>query len=194
MCKNAFIMWNKIYPLLLAASVVVMGAVAYLTYSQLQSVGFAPAKIVADFNNYSNSYWGILAVSFLILLIVGNVILWLFRNSWALWSSLAFFAVFALLKSFWLDKALFDYETANSLAANPTFSSYFVGVLMGAAVAAVIFFNHFLVLRMRDKIHGEPALIDGQTTEPILTEKQESIKAIETPVSQEQRTRDEEIK
>ncbi len=185
-------MWNKIYPLLLVASVVVMCAVAYFAHSQLQSVGFAPAKIAAAFNNYSNTYWALLAISFLILLVIGNVILWLFRNSWALWTSLAFFAVFALLKSFWLDRMLFDYETANSLAANPTFGSYFVGVLLCAAVAAVVFFNHFLVLRMRDKIHGEPALIDGQAVEPILTEKKESIPAIETPVVKEQRVTDDE--
>lgn len=183
--KKAF-MWNKIYPLLLAASVVVMCAVAYLAYSQLQSIGFAPAKIVASFDTYAGAYWGFLVVSFLVLLAVGNVILWMFRNSWALWTSLAFFAVFALLKSFWLDKALFDYETANSLAASPTFFSNIVVILMCAAVAAAVFFNHFLVLRMRDKIHGVPASIDGQS-EPLLTEKKESM---ETPVVEEQRSPD----
>ncbi|MCA1640244.1 MAG: hypothetical protein LC768_18300 [Acidobacteria bacterium] len=125
-------MWNKIYSLLLVVSIVVMCAVTYLAYSQLQSTGFAPTQIVASFNPYSNAYWGFLVVSFLILLAVGNVILWLIRNSWALWTSLAFFAVFALLKSFWLDKVLFDYETANSLPSNSTFVSYFVGVLMCA--------------------------------------------------------------
>jgi hypothetical protein len=175
-------MWNKIYPLLLVVSVVVMGVVAYLAYSQLQGIGFAPAKIVASFDTYASAYWGFLAISFLVLLAVGNVILWLFRNSWALWTSLAFFVVFALLKSFWLDKVLFDYEVANSLPASSTFSSYFVAILMCAAVAAIVFFNHFLALRMRDKIHGEPALIDNQA-EPILTEKTETI---ETKVGEEQ--------
>ncbi len=45
---------------------------------------------------------------------------------------------------------------------------------------------------MRDKIHGEPGLIEGQAEQPILTEKKESIKTIETPVSQGQRVPDEE--
>jgi len=179
-------MWNKIYPLLLVVSVIIMGAVAYLAYSQLQGIGFAPAKIVASFDTYSSAYWGFLVILFLVLLAVGNVILWLFRNSWALWTSLAFFIVFALLKSFWLDKVLFDYEVANSLPASSTFFSYFVVILMCAAVAAVVFFNHFLVLRMRDKIHGEPTLT-GNQTESVLIEKTETV---ETPVGAEQRTPD----
>lgn len=170
-------MWNKIYFLLLAASIVVMIAIAYLAFSQLQSIGFAPVEIAASFGTYAGSYWGFLAISFLILLTVGNVILWLYRASWALWASLAFFAVFTLLKSFWLDKSLFDYEARNSLPADTTFASYFVGVLLCAAVGAGVFFNHFLVLRMRDKIYGERALNNNQD-EQILTEKAESA---ETP-------------
>jgi hypothetical protein len=121
------------------------------------------------------------------LLAVGNVILWLFRQSWALWSSFAFFAVFTLLKSFWLDSVLFNYESTNSLPPSSTFISYFVGVLMCGAVATVVFFNQFLVMRMRDKMHGEPTLIKNQT-EPLLTEKKESTESIEIPVGDEQRT------
>lgn len=60
-------MWNKIYSLLLAVSVVVMSVVAYLTYSQLLSIGFAPAVIVASFNAYASAYWGFLGVSFITL-------------------------------------------------------------------------------------------------------------------------------
>lgn len=171
-------MWNKIYSLLLGASVVVMIAIAYLAFSQLQSIGFAPAKIAASFENYAGSYWGFLAILFLILLAVGNVILWLYRASWALWTSFAFFAVFTLLKSFWLDKSLFDYEVRNSLPADATFASYFISVLLCAAVAAAVFFNHFLVLRMRDKTYGKRALSNNQDKR-VLTEKAE---VPETPV------------
>ena len=180
LCQNAF-MWNKIYSILLAVSLVVMGAVAYLTYSQLESKGFDPRVIVASFNSYSSAYWGFLGVSFIVLLTVGNVILWKFRTAWALWTSLAFFAVFVLLKSFWLGSKLFDYETNTGLPHSSPFVSYFAGVLLCAAAAAVVFFNHFLVLRMRDKIYGEPVAIDNQSA-PILNDKTESVASIETPI------------
>jgi len=183
-------MWNKIYTLLLVVSVIVISIVAYLAYSQLQSIGFAPARIAASFDTYANAYWGFLGISFLVLLAVGNVILWLFRRSWALWTSFAFFVVFTLLKSFWLDSVLFDYETTNSLPPSSTFISYFVGVLMCAAVAAVVFFNQFLVMRMRDKTYGgEPTLTTNQN-DPLLTEKKESTESIEPLIIEERRTPD----
>lgn len=183
-------MWNKIYSLLLVVSVVVMSVVAYLTYSQLQSIGFAPSVIVASFNTYSSAYWGFLGVSFIILLTISNIILWKFRTSWALWTSLAFFAVFVLLKSFWLGKELFDYETRSAVSHSSPFVTYFLGVLLCAATAAAVFFNHFLVLRMRDKIYGEPALIDNSPT-PILTGKTESEEIFNKAVTKEEQIEDE---
>lgn len=180
-------MWNKIYSLLLVVSIVIVGAVAYLAYSQLQSFGFAPAQIVASFDTYSSAYWGFLGICFVILLTVGNIILWKFRTAWALWTSLAFFVVFVLLKSFWLGRVLFDYETANGLTHSSPFISYFAGVLLCAAAAAAVYFNHFLVLRMRGKIYGEPTAIDGSTM-PILTDTTESAAKIEHSLTSEQRS------
>jgi hypothetical protein len=186
-------MWNKIYLLLLAVSVVVMSVVAYLTYSQLMSIGFAPAVIVGSFNTYSSAYWGFLGVSFIILLTVGNIILWKFRTSWALWTSLGFFVIFVLLKSFWLGKELFDYETRSAVPHSSPFVTYFLGVLLCAAAAAAVFFNHFLVLRMRDKIHGEPAMIDSQNA-AILTEKTESEEIFDKAVTDEKQIGDDRVK
>ncbi|HEX8637647.1 MAG TPA: hypothetical protein VF692_06270 [Pyrinomonadaceae bacterium] len=178
-------MWNKIYLILLVVSIVVMGAVAYLAYSQLQSIGFAPAQIVASFNTYSSAYWGFLGVSFAVLLTVGNIILWKLRTAWALWTSLAFFAVFVLIKSFWLGKELLDYETRSAVPHSSPIISYFAGVLLCAAAAATVYFNHFLVLRMRDKIYGEPASIDTQVS-PNSNEKSESSASIGTSSTVEQ--------
>lgn len=178
-------MWNKIYSLLLAVSIVVVGVVAYLAYKQLQSIGFAPAQIVASFDTYSSAYWGFLGVSFAVLLAVGNVILWKSRTAWALWTSLAFFVVFVLLRSFWLGRVLFDYETVNGLQHSSPFISYFAGVLLCAAAAAVVYFNHFLVLRMRDKIYSAPAAIDNQTT-PISTAMTDSSASVEHSLADEQ--------
>jgi hypothetical protein len=177
-------MWNKIYSLLLVVSIVVMGAVAYLAYSQLQSIGFAPAQIVASFNTYSSAYWGFLGVCFAVLLTVGNIILWKFRSAWALWTSLAFFVFFVLLKSFWLGRVLFDYETAEGLTHSSPFISYFAGVLLCAAAVAAVYFNHVLVLRMRDKIYSPSGSIDNQT-EPNLNEKTESDTSTETTFTDE---------
>lgn len=185
-------MWNKIYLFLLAVGSVVMGAVAYFTYSQLQSIGFDPRRIVAAFDTYSGAYWGFLGVSSAALLAVGNIILWKFRTSWALWTSLAFFVAFTLLKSFWLGKELFDYETASAVPHSSPLITYFGGVLLCAAVAAVVFFNHLVVLRMRDKIHGEPAVIDNQNA-PTLNEKSESAASMESAITDERRAASDKI-
>ena len=186
-------MWNKIYSLLLVVSIVVMSIVAYLTYSQLLSIGFAPSVIVSSFDTYSSAYWGFLGVSFVILLTFGNIILWKFRTSWTLWTSLAFFIVFTLLKSFWLGRELSDYETRYAIPHSSALITYFLGVLLCAAAAVVVFFNHFLVLRMRDKIHGSPAVIDSLNT-PIMTEKTDSEEIPDKNDTEEKQIKDDRVK
>ena len=182
-------MWNKIYSLLLIVSVVVISIIAFLDYFNLQSKGFSTATIAASYDSYANTYWVFLGISFLVLLAVGNVILWLFRNSWALWASFAYFVVFTLIKSFLLDSLLFAYEVEKSLPQSSKFASYVVGVLICGAVGAVVFFNQFLVMRMRDKIHGEPTLIKEQN-EMLLTEKNDSTESTTPQVGEESRTTD----
>ncbi|MGI9036981.1 MAG: hypothetical protein ACR2GD_13220, partial [Pyrinomonadaceae bacterium] len=107
-------MWNKIFFALLAAAVLGMLGLTYFSYSSLQSIT-KPADVVANYNFYNNLYWSLLWISSLVLLIIGNVILWTQRKSWALWSVLLFFASCSILQTGWLGEICFDYKKQNNL-------------------------------------------------------------------------------
>lgn len=149
-------MWNKVYFLALAVAAVVMGVLAYLAFSQLQGIGFSPTQIAENFRHYESLYQQFLWMSSVILLILANVVLWQMRQAWALWTTLIFFAVFVLLDTWWLGSLYSNYKQTN-LAAPDSFSfSGIVGAILCVAAAVVVFFNQFIILRMRDRIHGVP--------------------------------------
>lgn len=147
-------MWNKIFIVLLAVAVLAMLALTYLSLSQLQHIGFAPKDLVEGFRFYADVYWKFLFVSGLILLILSNVILWLSGKSWALWSSFLFFAVFVIAQTWWLGKLLVDYEAANRLDSNTFYGQYLTGALLCITAGVIVFFDQFLILRMRERVRG----------------------------------------
>jgi hypothetical protein len=66
----------------------------------------------------------------------------------------AFFAGFLLLQTWWLHGQFLTYQKANNLTET-TFSLLGLGAaFLCVTVAVGIFFDQFLVLRMRDKIRG----------------------------------------
>ena len=145
-------MWNKIFIILAAVAVLAMLALTFLSYSQLQHIGFAPKDLAEGFRFYADVYWKFLFVSTLILLILSNVILWLSRKSWPLWSTFLFFAVFVVVQTWWLGKLLNDYQTANRLDNGSFYGQYFTGALLCITAGVIFFFDQFLILRMRDRI------------------------------------------
>ena len=160
-------MWNKIYLLGLAVAILAMGVLTYLSFSWLQSVT-RPADVVATYESYANLYWTILCISSLILLVLANVLLWTSRKAWALWLTFAFFAGFLLLQTWWLHGLFLAYQKANNLTET-TFSLLGLGAAFLCVIVAVgIFFDQFLVMRLRDKIRGtektlEPPAPAGET-------------------------------
>lgn len=156
-------MWNKIFIVIFAVAVLAMLALTYLSYSQLKHIGFAPRDLVEGFKFYADVYWKFLWVSSLIILILSNVLLWLSRKSWALWSSFVFFAVFVVVQTWWLGRLLNDYEAANRLEVSPSYTQYFLGALLCIIALVIVFFNQFLILRMRERMHG-----DDKPTEEVL--------------------------
>lgn len=150
-------MLNKIYLLVLALAAVVMIVLSYLAYNQLQAIGFAPQTIAGNFHHYESLYQQFLWISSLILLVLGNILLWQTRRSWALWATLLYFAFFVLLGSWWLGSLGFDYAQQNNL----TDKSFSLGGILGAGLciiaALIVFFDHFIVLRMRNRVHGVPS-------------------------------------
>src|SRR5215470_1901527 len=99
-------MLNKIYLVLLGATVLVMAFFTYYSWSWLQSIG-SPLAVVENYEFWSNGSWVFLWISTLTLLIAGNIVLWIHRRSWSMWLAAGYFAVFILIRGFWLD-SLFD--------------------------------------------------------------------------------------
>jgi hypothetical protein len=151
-------MWTKIFLIFFAVALAAMGVLTYLPYSWLQSKGFAPNTISDNFLFYGAVFWTGFWISSLILLILSNVILWLTRRAWALWLTFLFFSVFVLIRTWWLSEAYVSYTKQNNLTAETPFGYGILGVLICIAAGIGIFFNQFLVLRMRDRMHG-----DGKT-------------------------------
>jgi len=143
-------MWNKIYLGCLAASALALGILMYLSIDWLNSIG-SPVIAVEKYNYYSNLSWAFLWISTLILLAVGNVVLWKLRKSWALWATLLYFAFFIVLQTFWLDQSLFQFKQKNGGGDGFSFSPFF-GIALIVLAAIIVFFNQFLVKRLSDKM------------------------------------------
>ncbi|HEX8367821.1 MAG TPA: hypothetical protein VF604_04700 [Pyrinomonadaceae bacterium] len=147
-------MWTKIFLILFAVALAAMGVLTYLSYAQLQSIGFAPKDIAESFLAYAGIYWTGLWIFSLTLLISANVVLWLKRRGWALWLAFLFFSIFVLVRTWWLNEVYVSYAKQNNLTPESLFGYGILGVLLCIVAAVGIFFNQFLVLRMRDRVHG----------------------------------------
>jgi hypothetical protein len=145
-------MWNKIYLIVLAVAVLAMGVSLYFPYSWLQSVT-APKEVAAQYGFYSNISWMFLLISSLVLLIVGNVVLWKTRRSWAMWVSLLYFAIFTIVQKFWLDRVFFNYQQTNNLTESVISFGALFGVLLIVLAAIIVFFDQYLVKRLLDKTY-----------------------------------------
>jgi len=143
-------MWNKIYLGCLAASALVLGILMYLSFDWLKSIG-SPATVVEKYNYYSNINWIFLWISTLILLVVGNVILWRMRKSWALWTTLLYFIFFVILQTFWLERSFLHFKQEKFGSDEFLFSPFF-GVTLIVLTAIIVFFDQFLVKRLSDKM------------------------------------------
>ena len=121
-----------------------------LSFDWLKSIG-SPVIVIEKYNYYSNLSWVFIWISTLILLTVGNVILWKMRKSWALWSTLLYFVFFVVLQTFWLDQSFFQFKQKNVGSDGFSFSPFF-GIALIVLAAIIVFFNQFLVKRLSDKM------------------------------------------
>ncbi len=140
-------MWNKIYLALLAVAFIVMCFFTFYANSWFGSIG-NPKATLEGYYHYAG--WGatILGVSSLILLVIANVIFWNTRRAWAMWTTFAYFTIFVILRTFWLEKMRYNFEKSDSLFFTPV-----VGVILIVAVGAIVFFNQFINLRLNEKMY-----------------------------------------
>ncbi len=165
-------MLNKIFLGLLAVAILMMAALSFLTNSQLTSIGFPPPQIVETFRSYENLHWLAMWISSLVLLVLANVIMWTNRKSWALWLTFVFFAAFIMVNTWWLTENLSAYQTSNKLDTGGMLSKNGVfGAVFVVATGIGIFFNQFIVFRLRDKMFGQSTKpVEEQVVEETISE------------------------
>ncbi len=151
-------MLNKIYIIALVVFVLVMGVMTYLTYGWTNSIG-EPNDAKDFFNTYAGNAKIFLSISAIILLGLANAILWTTRKSWAFWTTLAYFAVFLLARTFWVDRAFLQFQKTNGLVESGISLSPLWGVFTLIAVGIFIYFNQFLLTRMVEKMFDKDAPI-----------------------------------
>ncbi|MFV0389968.1 MAG: hypothetical protein ACK5NT_14590 [Pyrinomonadaceae bacterium] len=149
-------MLSKIFLGVLFVAFIVMGIVTYLSYSWLQSVT-NPADVAQSYLYFANIGWNALWICFILLIIFANVILWKSRRAWALWSSFLFFAVCLVAQTFWLNSIFYSFAQENNLTGDGYILKPFIGAVLVLIAAIAVFFNQFIVLRLRDKLYGTNA-------------------------------------
>jgi hypothetical protein len=158
-------MLNKIFLGVLLVSILVMATLSYLSSSSLNSIGFSPQQIVETFNSYSSITWSALWITSGLLLVLANVNLWTSRKAWSLWVAFGFFAFFMLLQTIFIGDKLNSYVATNLNTQSGLNFSGILGAFTCVFVAIGVFFNQFLVIRMRDKMFGTKKLEEAIETE-----------------------------
>jgi len=145
-------MLNKIYLALLAVAVLVMAFFTYYCWSWLQSIG-VPRDTAANYEYFAELSWFFLWISAPVLLVIGNVILWISRHAWAMWVAAAYFAVFVLLKGFWLDPSFAVFRRSSGLPEDSFTLGPFAAVVLCFVAAGIVFFDQFIISRFVEKMH-----------------------------------------
>jgi hypothetical protein len=156
-------MWNKIFLLTLTISILLMAFLVYYAFSWLGSIG-SPAAAVEGYLYHEGLAWKFLCISSVVLLIFANAVLSKYRRSWAMWTTFLYFAVFVILKFFIVDRFAIEFFRENGYVAMvgpfPPLGPIFA-VLICAAAAAIVYFDQFLVVRLREKMYPT-AISDAQ--------------------------------
>jgi hypothetical protein len=149
-------MWSKIYLAVLTAAVLGMFFFTFYANSWLGSIG-NPNDALAGYEYYARLGSIFLAVSFVILLITANIILWNTRRGWALWTSYAFFAIFVILRAFWLEKSRYAFQYPGSVFFTPAIIG--AGLIITAGI--IVFVNQLLSLRLHERMYPPPEAIEN---------------------------------
>ncbi|HKX84070.1 MAG TPA: hypothetical protein VJL58_07620, partial [Pyrinomonadaceae bacterium] len=107
-------MWNRIFLIALAIAVLPMAFLTYYSWDWLRSIG-SPASVVENYAFYSSLGWAFLWISTIVLLVLANAVLWAYRRSWALWTTLIYFILFVAVKSFWLERSFAAYAQSHGV-------------------------------------------------------------------------------
>ncbi|MBX3244908.1 MAG: hypothetical protein KF685_10665 [Acidobacteria bacterium] len=152
-------MWNKLYLALLGISVIAVGFFVYYSWSWLQSIG-DPRAAIAGYEYHSGISSTLLWITTAILLIAANFSFAKFRQPWALWTTFIYFAVFVLIKFFWLSLTASAFRTDKALGHDNSLIGPIFAVFLCAGFGIIVFANHFLAVRIHERIYPSPPADD----------------------------------
>ena len=160
-------MWNKLYLAVIAISIAAMAFFTFYSASWLQSIG-SPATAVSGYEYHSEMAWIAIWITTIALLLVANAVLWATDKSWAVWTTVVYFAVFMIVRYFWLDQAFITFKKQN-VSFDGSFSvAPLLGVILILLVAAVAFFDQFILVKLRKKTFSDvPIVEEVEVDEPI---------------------------
>ncbi len=147
-------MLKKIFIGLFSLATIVAAFLTYYSYDWLQSIG-NPEIAVQNFQYFSSINWTYIWISFIVLLICANVIIWKSKNVLFVWLSYAYFIIFIALHTFWLERNYLSFLKSNGLAETAISVTPLIGVVICIIVAIAVFFNQFILLRLREKLIGD---------------------------------------
>lgn len=155
-------MWNRIYLIALAVFIIPLSFLTYYSYSWLTSIG-SPRAASDGFLYHTDFAWKLLWLSTIILVVLANVVLAKYRQSWAIWTTFVYFAVFVVIRYLWLQRSYLQFSLENGFtdggwAFGPVFA-----VLLCAGAAVVLFSNQLLVNRMSERLH--PTVMETNSDE-----------------------------
>ncbi len=145
-------MWSKIYLVILAVAIIVMAFFTFYSWSWLQSIGL-PSAAVAGYEYHAALAWPALWLPTIALLVLGNAVLWTTGRAWAMWVTFIYFSAFAVVRYFWLDQAFFQFRKTNGLFDGSFSIAPLMAVVLVVIMAAIVFFDQFIVLRLRAKTY-----------------------------------------
>jgi hypothetical protein len=157
-------MLNKIYLIAFGVLVLPMAFLIYYAGSWLTSIG-DPKIAQAKYFEYSGMGLTLLLGSFILLLILSNIVLWSSRRAWALWLSFLYFALFVFLRFWWLEGDYLDFARRNAFTESTFSLGPLIAVALVIGVGALTFLDQFVVLRLNDKMHPRHAEADPVETE-----------------------------
>lgn len=154
--KTHYMLWTRTFLLTLAIFALLVGFFDYYSWSWLQSIG-SPYDALEGYNYYSNLAWSALWISTVILLVHANIAFVKNGRPWVFWSVFAYFCFFVILKYFWLALAEFDLRQSKNLEQAGTLIGPFVAVFLFVIFGGIVFGNHYLAVRLRDRIYPQPS-------------------------------------
>ena len=147
-------MWSKLYLAALGLSITGMAFFTYYSWSWLQSIGL-PSVAVEGYRYHTSLAWTFLWISSIVLLIVGNSVLWAGGRAWAMWTTFLFFAAFLAIQYFWLHQSFFQFLKGNGLGDGGLLFAPFSAAILIALAGVIVFFDKFIVIRLRAKTYPE---------------------------------------